>query len=436
MTAVSDFHEDRPFPLARLFRRRILPGFGVFVAALLILTVLAARQVTESIYLEQAQRRAEAIALAVSKAVPEIWDRFLAGRELLAPDADSLRRAFAAEVEEFNLVKLKVYDLTGRTIFASDGKDLGKVETGAALQQVLTRRESALARGLGPNDETFYELYVPLFGGGETLRAVVELYEPVGYLDAVLARAAAGPVMVPGALLALLAYVLWRLVARAQADIDRRTEAVVSLRRKLETFVSAEAVAAARAAGGGGEIPSRRMRCTLFYSDVRSFTAFSESNSPEAVVDFLNRLMSLQVRIVRARGGDVDKLIGDALLARFDGPDAPGRAIAAAREVLAEVRSAALSPGVGIGVFTGEAIMGAVGPAERRDFTVIGDAVNVAARLCSAAAAGEVVADAISVAAAGAEAGDGFAPPETIRVKGREAELAVRRLRPGTAGDG
>jgi class 3 adenylate cyclase len=425
MTPQAGFHEDRPFPLARQFRRRVLPGFVLFVAALLGLTVLAARHVTESIYLEQAQRRAEAIARAVAKAVPETWDGFLAGRELSPGEADGLREAFAHETEEFNLVKLKVYDLTGRTIFASDGKDLGKVETGAALQRALTRRKPALTQGLGPGDETAYELYIPLFGGGDSLRAVVELYEPIGYLDAVMVRAAAAPIAVPGALLALLAVVLGRLVARAQADIDGRTDALVSLRRKLETFVSAGAVAAARAAGGAGEIPSRRMRCTLFYSDVRSFTAFSESNPPETVVDFLNRLMALQVRIVRAHGGDVDKLIGDAVLARFDGGDAPARALAAARGILTEARAAKISPGVGIGVFTGEAIMGAVGPAERRDFTVIGDAVNVAARLCSAAAEGELVAD--SDSAAGADVP--FDPEETIRVKGRAAELAVRRFR-------
>ena len=425
MTPLSDYSEDRPFPLARLFRLRILPGLGVFVAALLGLTVYAAYHVTESIYLEQAQRRAEAIALAVAKVVPEAWDGFLSGRDLSPDERSTLREAFAHEAEEFNLVKLKVYDLTGRTIFASDGKDLGKVETGAALQTALARRAPALARGRGPDDEAAYELYIPLFGGGDRLRAVIELYEPIGYLDAILARAVATPVAVPGALLTLLAIVLWRLVARAQSDIDARTDAIVSLRRKLETFVSAGAIAAARAAGRTGEIASRRMRCTLLYSDVRSFTAFSESNPPEVVVGFLNRLMALQVRIVSAQGGDVDKLIGDALLARFDGAGAEARALAAAHEILGEVRAAGISPGVGIGVFTGEAIMGAVGPAERRDFTVIGDAVNVAARLCSAAAEGELVAD--SDSAAGADIP--FGPEETIRVKGREAELAVRRFR-------
>lgn len=340
----------------------------------------------------------------------------------------ALRDAFGHEVEEFDLVKLKVYDLGGRTLFSSDGEGLGKIETGAALHRVLDHKKPSLARGRGPNDEITYELYVPLFGGagaGRSLLAVVELYEPVGYIDAIMIRAVAAPVVVPGTLLVLLALVLGRLVPRAQADIDARTGALVGLRRKLETFVSAGAVAAAREAGGTGDIPSRRVRCSLFYSDVRAFTAFSETNAPEVAVDFLNRLMALQVRVVQAHGGDVDKLIGDALLARFDGADSAARAIAAARDVLAAVRAAAIAPGVGIGVFTGEPILGAVGPAERRDFTVIGDAVNVAARLCSAAAEGELAADSASASAAP----NGFGAEETIQVKGRARPLAVRRLR-------
>ena len=167
-------------------------------------------------------------------------------------------------------------------------------------------------------------------------------------------------------------------------------------------------------------IPSRKVACALLYSDVRDFTGFAEAETPEAVVSYLNRLMTLQVEAVRAHDGDVDKMIGDALLARFDGPDAGRRAIDAAKDLLNRVDAEALPRGVGVGVYEGVVISGAVGARNRRDFTVIGDAVNVSARLCSAAAAGELVSDT-------ALAGTDFGPAETLQVKGRQGGLEVRR---------
>ena len=105
--------------------------------------------------------------------------------------------------------------------------------------------------------------------------------------------------------------------------------------------------------------------------------------------------------ITRA-GGDVDKMIGDAVLARFQGAQAEASAIAAARGALRNLEQADLPRGVGIGIYTGDVISGTVGSTDRMDFTVIGDSVNIAARLCSAAARGEIVADAATVKAAGA----------------------------------
>ena len=399
-----------------------MPFLVLFIAALVALTVFGARQATEAIYLDLAQRRADTIARAVSSAAPAAWLDLMAGRGTDSPD---LHQAFANEVHELKLIRLKVYDLRRRTIYDSVPQGEGKIEEGPALRAAIERAGPSAVPRVEPDGTSVYELYVPLLDGQGRVQAVFELYEPIDRLDDILARATAVPLIVPAVLMALLVAALWRLVSRAQGDIDARTRAMVALRQRLESFVSAGATQAARGTASGGSIPSRRLTLSLLYSDVRSFTGFAETSSPEAVVAFLNQLMTIQVRVVHDHGGDVDKLIGDALLAHFSGEGAAQRAVAAARTILKACTEAGLPRQIGIGVFTGEVVAGAIGPAERRDYTVLGDSVNVAARLCAAASGGELV-----VAAADLVDGDGFDAVETLYVKGRREPLSVRRWRP------
>lgn len=426
--------EDQPFPLRRLFTRRIVPFLVLFIFALVALSVLGARQATEAIYLDLAQRRADTIGRAVSAAAPEAWAALKAGHDA---HSEELHNAFAAEVHELKLIRLKVYDLRRRTIYDSVPESIGRIEEGAALRSAIDRAAPSAVARVEPDGTSVYELYVPLLDGAGRVQAVFELYEPIDHLDEILARASATPLIVPGVLLALLVAALWQLVKRAQNDIDARTATMTALRRRIESFVSTGARQAARNAtrdatrhstpdggGGGGEILSQRLSLALLYSDVRAFTGFAESSSPEAVVEFLNRLMSIQVRIVGDHGGDVDKMIGDALLAHFSGADGTARAVAAGRAILIACEEARLPRQLGIGVFTGDVVAGAIGPAERRDYTVVGDSVNVAARLCAAAAGGELV------VAADCSVDDGsYESVETLHVKGRREPIPVRRWR-------
>lgn len=199
-----------------------------------------------------------------------------------------------------------------------------------------------------------------------------------------------------------------------------RTNALNAFQRRIESFVSASGATAARRADTVGGIVSCKVVTTLFFSDIKDFTGYAECNPPETVVSFLNRLMSLQVEILDNHGGDVDKMIGDAVLARFDSANGCERALRAAIERQTVAKEEGFPQPLGIGIFRGEVISGAIGPANRRDYTVIGDTVNIAARLCSAARAGEIVVE--------SSLADGrFDPPEAIRLKGRREPLSVRR---------
>lgn len=136
----------------------------------------------------------------------------------------------------------------------------------------------------------------------------------------------------------------------------------------------------------GGE----RREITVLFSDIRGFTYWSENHTPEQVIEMLNSLLSFQAEIVQNFGGDVDKFVGDELIAVFQGEDKEHRAVNAAVKIqqqvarlLKEERTTELA--VGIGINSGEVVMGAMGSENRMDYTVLGSTVNLGARLCSAA---------------------------------------------------
>ncbi len=414
-----------PFPLRKLFRHRFLPAFIGFIGVFLLVIGYTAKYVTETIYLELAQRRAETISRAVEAHAPEAWTRLMSqsannGVETAAGKKE-LMEAFENEVLELALSELKVYDLAGTVLYATNNAEIGSRETGRAFQSVVKNGSSVVLLKVQPDGAQLYELYVPLFGPEGRMRAVFELYEPVDYLNATLMEAATPIIAIPAILLAILVTALNKLVKRAQVDIDARTHALNRLRMRIESFVSSTAVTAAKQADKSGNIPSHTLTTVLFFSDIRDFTSFAEAHSPETVVEFLNQLMTLQVDILTRHGGDVDKMIGDAVLARFDGEHGERRAIAAAIEIIEAMKPRNYPRSIGIGIHKGEVISGVIGPKDRSDFTVIGDAVNIAARLCSAAKAGEIVADS-------ALTDEDFGELETIQVKGRQELLRVRRF--------
>ncbi len=136
--------------------------------------------------------------------------------------------------------------------------------------------------------------------------------------------------------------------------------------------------------------------CVLF-SDVRGFTAFAEVNEPQYVIARLNRLLNLQVEIIKRYGGDIDKFVGDEVMAVFRGSAKEQRAVAAAVAIqeklqpIFKAEEAFSRLRIGIGINSGVAVTGNIGSAERMDFTAIGDVVNTAARLCSVAKADEIL---------------------------------------------
>ena len=124
---------------------------------------------------------------------------------------------------------------------------------------------------------------------------------------------------------------------------------------------------------------------SILFCDVRGFTSYAENAAATEVVATLNRMFEVMVPIVDRHGGHVDKFIGDGLLAVFGAPepypDHADRAVAAACEIVSAVHDGDSGLSVGAGVNTGRVVAGSIGGAGRLNFSVIGDAVNVAARV-------------------------------------------------------
>ncbi|MFT4961931.1 MAG: adenylate cyclase [Paracoccaceae bacterium] len=195
-------------------------------------------------------------------------------------------------------------------------------------------------------------------------------------------------------------------------------------RMELMKFVSHGTVTAIQKADKDGiSRGGERRSVSVIFTDIRGYTEFSERVPPEVVIEALNKYFDVQTDIVERHQGDVDKFIGDALVAVFEDADKEQRAVACAVEINAAMAVLLkLHPDynlhVGIGIASGEVVMGAMGARERMDFTVLGSTVNLSARLCSKAEPGQVLVDSATRQACAAVDDVRFDTLDPIALKG------------------
>jgi adenylate cyclase len=146
-------------------------------------------------------------------------------------------------------------------------------------------------------------------------------------------------------------------------------------------------------------IAGDRRELTVMFADIRGFTGLSERLEPEEVVELLNGYLGIATDVIFEHRGTIDKFIGDAIMALFGAPvPIEDHALQTVRAAMAMQRRFAEAPerkgqraNFGIGINTGQGIVGSIGAPQLMSYTAIGDAVNVAARLQEEARAGEVL---------------------------------------------
>jgi adenylate cyclase len=190
---------------------------------------------------------------------------------------------------------------------------------------------------------------------------------------------------------------------------------------------------------GAVELGGTKRPVVIFFSDIRGFTSMSETMSPDSIATLLTEYFTEMVDIVFEHGGTLDKFMGDAIMALWGAPivhaDDADRAMQCAIDQLAVLEKMNAkwkeqgrpTLGIGIGINYGEVFAGNIGSNRRLEYTVIGDAVNIASRLCSSAGPNEILlSEPFYKALTKPPPVDALDP---IQVKGKSRRLAVYRVK-------
>ncbi len=221
-----------------------------------------------------------------------------------------------------------------------------------------------------------------------------------------------------------------------------RRDALV--RSNFERYFAPNVAADISQQDGAIRLGGERRAVTVLFSDIRGFTAMAESMGPDAVATFLSEYFSEMVEVIFEHGGTLDKFIGDAIMALWGAPiahsDDPDRALDAAiamQKAIEELNrgwTASGRPeiGVGIGLSHGEVFAGNIGSHRRLEYTVLGDAVNVAARLCAEAGPGEILVSEALLRVVRKHVDHEYLPE--LGLKGKSQVVQVYRLKSGGEG--
>lgn len=261
----------------------------------------------------------------------------------------------------------------------------------------------------------------------------------LGVATTIASAAISGASVMMGAVMALLALAIGAVASYLSYRYLQTIRHVVE-RNRFERFLPKQVVDTMISGKHEIELGGREMEVTVLFTDIRGFTTLCEKMQPLEVLSLLNDYFAAVTAVVFRHEGTLDKYIGDAVMAVFGAPsskaDDAKKAVRCAldiREVVARLNRERetknlVSISLGVGLHTGVVVAGTLGSMERMDYTVIGDTVNVAARVEGLTRS--VNTDILVTASTATAAGDGFVFEEAgeIKVKGRDELVKVMKV--------
>jgi len=167
------------------------------------------------------------------------------------------------------------------------------------------------------------------------------------------------------------------------------------IRNMFSRYISPQVMEKVLAQKGEIMLEGEKKRITVLFADIREFTSFADRHSPDETFNFLNSILNIMTESIFKFGGTLDKFIGDEVMGIYGAPvDDPKDAlntVLSAIEMVKRVEEFSSDIKIGVGINTGEAIIGNIGTAKRMEYTAIGDTVNIAARIEELTSGGEIL---------------------------------------------
>lgn len=226
------------------------------------------------------------------------------------------------------------------------------------------------------------------------------------------------------------------LRARLKGHIQR-TELYYQLeqiRKTLNRYISPQTQKMVEQYADTGQYPPpKKQELSVLFTDIRDFTQLSQHIEPEHLFTLLSQHLAYQVELVYQYGGYVDKYAGDGIMAIFEGTDMAERSCLCALDIIDHAKNIANQEAnhlfaVGCGLDEGLAIIGNIGSPEHQDYSVVGETVNLAARLCGYAKPMSIIVSKSIHSKIKGNAHFHFSPKQDIEIKGFEQLIAVRKL--------